>query len=127
MTPLRDRLYYSAGGAVYATKEAAYNIFILLYYTQVLGLNGALTGTVIACGLAWDAISDPLVGTWSDRLKTRFGRRFPLLVASILPLGIGYLGLFTPPASILDDTFLLAGWLLFWSLWVRTFITSYAI
>ena len=35
----RVRVFYGLGGGVYAVKEAAYSIFILLFYTQVLGLR----------------------------------------------------------------------------------------
>jgi GPH family glycoside/pentoside/hexuronide:cation symporter len=121
------RLGYGAGGAVYAIKEAAYTMFILLFYTQVLGLSGALTGLAIALGLVWDAVSDPLVGALSDRLRHSRGRRHPFLALSILPMGIGYIGLFWPPAAIIDSQWLLGGWLLFWSLWVRTFVTTFSI
>ena len=127
MIDRRTRLLYGAGGAVYAVKEAAYLMFVLLFYTQVLGLDGTITGIVIAASLVWDAVSDPLVGALSDRFHSRFGRRHPFMVASILPLGIGFLGLFAPPTSVVDDKWLLAGWLLFWSLWVRTFITTFSI
>jgi Na+/melibiose symporter-like transporter len=41
------RLSYGAGGAVYAIKEAAYTMFVLLFYTQVLGLNGTAAAVVI--------------------------------------------------------------------------------
>ncbi|HBM82784.1 MAG TPA: sugar transporter, partial [Halieaceae bacterium] len=54
MTPLRTRVSYGAGGAVSAVKEAAYTMFILLFYTQVLGLSGTVTGLIIAVSLVWD-------------------------------------------------------------------------
>ncbi|MEO0437866.1 MAG: MFS transporter [Pseudomonadota bacterium] len=127
MNSLSNRLFYSAGGAVYAIKEAAYNFFILLYYTQVLGLSGSLTGSIIASSLIWDAISDPLIGTWSDRVRSRFGRRFPFLVLSVIPMGVGFIGLFSPPGAVVANSFALGSWLLFWSLWVRTSITAWAI
>ncbi len=127
MLTIRSRAAYGAGGAVYAVKEAAYTMFVLLFYTQVLGLNGTLTGIVISLSLVWDAISDPLAGTLSDRLRSRFGRRHPFMALSILPMGLGFVGLFTPPAAVIDSTPMLAGWLLFWSLWVRTFITTFTI
>lgn len=41
---LTNRLSYGLGGAVYAIKEAAYIMFVLLFYTQVLGLSGTATG-----------------------------------------------------------------------------------
>ncbi|HBO12228.1 MAG TPA: sugar transporter, partial [Halieaceae bacterium] len=93
MLTIRTRAAYGAGGAVYAVKEAAYTMFVLLFYTQVLGLNGSLTGAVIAISLVWDALSDPLTGVLSDRLRSRHGRRHPFMVASILPIGLGFLGL----------------------------------
>jgi GPH family glycoside/pentoside/hexuronide:cation symporter len=127
MSPLATRLAYGAGGAVYAVKEAAYTMFVLLFYTQVLGLNGTITGSVIALSLLWDAVSDPLVGVLSDRLKHRRGRRHPFLAASILPLGLGFIGLFAPPPAVAESTLLLAAWLLFWSLWVRTFVTTFSV
>jgi GPH family glycoside/pentoside/hexuronide:cation symporter len=127
MLKMRTRISYGLGGGVYAIKEAAYAIFILIFYTQVLGLSGLLTGLVIAISLAWDAISDPLVGSWSDRLRSRYGRRHPFMVYSTLPLAIGFTGLFSPPSWVIQSNTLLAFWLLFWSLWVRTFVTTFSI
>jgi GPH family glycoside/pentoside/hexuronide:cation symporter len=127
MLPLRVRLSYGIGGAVYAVKEAAYTVFILLFYTQVLGLSGAVTGTVVALSLVWDAVSDPLVGMWSDRLRSRYGRRHPFMVYSTLPLALGFIGLFSPPSAVIGSSLWLACWLLFWSLWVRTFTTLFSI
>jgi len=127
MIARKTRLLYGAGGGVYAVKEAAYMMFVLLFYTQVLGLSGSVTGVIIAISLIWDAISDPLVGVLSDRHRSRFGRRHPFMVASVLPLGLGFVGLFSPPDAAIDSQWLLGGWLLFWSLWVRTFITTFSI
>jgi GPH family glycoside/pentoside/hexuronide:cation symporter len=127
MIKASTRISYGAGGGVYAVKEAAYTVFILLYYTQVLGLSGTITGVVIAISLLWDGISDPLIGSWSDRVRSRYGRRHPFMVYSTVPLAIGFIGLFSPPGQFMESPLLLAGWLLFWSLWVRTFVTAFSI
>jgi GPH family glycoside/pentoside/hexuronide:cation symporter len=124
---LRTRVLYGTGGAVYAVKEAAYSMFVLLYYTQVLGLSGTVTGVVLSAALMVDGITDPLVGSWSDRLKSRYGRRYPFIALSVLPLGLGFIGLFTPPESVMESPSWLAAWLLFWTLWVRTFLTTFSI
>ena len=76
----RARLLYSSGVVNYALKDAAFGAFILFYYKQVLGLSGTLTGIAIAISIIWDAVSDPLVGAWSDNLRTRWGRRHPLML-----------------------------------------------
>ena len=50
-------------------------VFVLFYYEQMLGLSGTLTGLAIAISILWDGIGDPLIGMWSDRLRSRIGRR----------------------------------------------------
>jgi GPH family glycoside/pentoside/hexuronide:cation symporter len=127
LTSFKTRVLYGAGGAVYAVKESAYTMFILLFYTQVLGLSGVTTGIIIGLSLLWDGISDPLVGVLSDRLVSRFGRRHPFMLLSTIPMGLGFIGLFSPPASVVENHTQLALWLLFWSVWVRTFVTGFSI
>mgnify|MGYP001175800890 CR=1 FL=1 len=123
----RTRFFYGAGGAAYAAKEAAYISFILLFYTQVLTLNATITGIVLAIGVLWDAITDPLVGAYSDRVKSRLGRRHLPMTIAIIPIGIGFLGLFSPPTVVSSSSYLLPCWLLFWTLWVRSFVTLFSI
>ncbi|WP_187759728.1 MFS transporter [Thiospirochaeta perfilievii] len=54
--------------------------FIFLFYlTDELGLSGALAGTAMMIGKIWDAISDPIVSSLSDRCKSKFGRRRPFI------------------------------------------------
>jgi len=118
---------YGIGGTPHAIKEAAYSMFVLLFYTQVLGLGGIEAGIVLFLALLWDAVSDPMMGAWSDRFKSRWGRRHPFMVAGALPLGLGYLALFNPPAWALADGTFLATWLLVCSLWIRTAITVFGL
>ena len=124
---LSDQLSYGFGGAVYAVKEAAYIMFVLLFYTQVLGLSGTATGIVLSLSLVWDAVSDPIVGSWSDRYKSRWGRRHPFMIYSTIPLSLGFVALFAPPDPVLDSQLWLAGWLLACSLWIRTALTFFSI
>lgn len=69
-------LSYGIGGTPYAIKEAAHTMFVLLFYTQVLGLGGTTAGFVLFPGLIWDAVSDPIMGAWRCR---RHFRRWALL------------------------------------------------
>ncbi len=124
---LTNRLSYGLGGAVYAVKEGAYIMFVLLFYTQVLGLSGTATGLVLTISLLWDAVSDPMVGSWSDRFKSRWGRRHPFMIYSTIPLALGFVALFAPPETVLSSQLALAGWLLICSIWIRTALTFFAI
>ena len=82
---------YGIGTMTYSIKDAAFAIFVLLFYKQVLGLSGSLTGLAIFISVMWDAVSDPMIGAWSDRLKSRWGRRHPMMVAGTLPLALSFI------------------------------------
>ena len=127
MVSFKSRVGYGIGGAVFSIKEAAYSAFVLLFYTQVLGLSGTLTGIALFIAILVDCVSDPIIGAWSDRLQSRWGRRHPFMLAGILPMGLGFIGLFTVPERIVDNPWLLSAWLLFWSVWIRTTLSMFSI
>lgn len=122
-----DKLSYGLGSVPYALKEAAFGTFVLFFYTQVLGLSGSLTGLAIFISVLWDAISDPVVGSWSDRLKTRWGRRHPLMLIAALPLSLAFVMLFSPAEAVLNTQWPLFCWLLISVLLMRTFLTVFYI
>lgn len=51
----------------------------------VLGIL-TLIGLITAVGRIFDAITDPLVGNWSDSCKHKLGRRIPFMRWSAIPL-----------------------------------------
>jgi len=90
------RWAYGAGGGGYGVLYNAH-YFVLIYYSQVLGLDPGLAGLAVGIGLVFDAITDPLIGYLSDSTRSRWGRRHPWLYASILPLGASFYFLWHPP------------------------------
>ena len=102
------RWTYGSGGAAYGVFYNSH-YFVLAYYSQVLGLNPALAGFAITLGLVLDAITDPLIGYLSDNTKSRWGRRHPWLVASVLPFAASFYFLWHPPAAVGTETGLLTG------------------
>jgi GPH family glycoside/pentoside/hexuronide:cation symporter len=87
------------------------------YYTQVLGLSGVLTGIAVGLSLCVDAILDPLVGSLSDNIRSRFGRRLPLMLLSIPLVALGFGLIFSPPGGLSEA--MLFAWLLGASLIAR--------
>ena len=73
------------------------NTFLLLFYNQVMGLSPALVGLALSAGLIVNAVFDPVVGCWSDRTRTRLGRRHPFMFAAIVPVALCYVALYHPP------------------------------
>ena len=90
---------HSAGSGVVGIKNVIFGTWVLLYYNPVLGLQPYLASIAIGVSLLFDAVSDPLVGVWSDRIRSRLGRRHPFIYASIIPLAVCIWLLFTPPNS----------------------------
>jgi len=97
------RLAFASAGFSYGIIRNGINWFLLLYYSQVLGLSASLAGTALAIALGVDAISDPLVGRWSDRFHSRLGRRHPFLYFSIIPIGLLYFLVWAPPLELLSQ------------------------
>ncbi|MDG0978110.1 MAG: MFS transporter [Halieaceae bacterium] len=124
-TSAKEKWTYAIGNVPLSVKEAAFSNFVVFFYTQVNGLNGTLAGLAMFAALLWDAISDPLVGSYSDTFQSRWGRRHPLMAAGILPSAFLLLALFDPPSHLGDVGMFL--WLLAISVLLRTALTIYAI
>lgn len=97
-------------------------VMYMNFATDVLGVAPGIIGTIFFLSKIWDAISDPLVGSWSDRTRSRFGRRRPWMLASALPLAVVSLLMWSPPAS-LSETELLA-WIV---VSIFAFYTTYTV
>ena len=77
--------------------ENLIGMFLLKFTTDVLLLAPGLVALFFGVARIWDAVSDPFVGYWSDRTRTRFGRRRPWILASSLPLALAFAALWAPP------------------------------
>ena len=94
------RFTYALGAIAFGVKESGLQLFLLLFYGQVLGLPEAWVATGIMLALGIDALIDPWVGQFSDELSSRWGRRHPLLYAAALPAGLAYACLWNPPLGL---------------------------
>ena len=88
---------YGFGSVAYGVNNVGFDYFLLLFYSQVIGLDARLVGVAIIVALVFDAISDPIVGYWSDNLRSRWGRRHPFMLAAAVPAALSYFLLWNPP------------------------------
>ena len=109
--PVTTKIFQGFGGIVNSHKDFAFNTFLLLYYSQILGLSASLVALVIALALIIDAISDPIVGSVSVNFKSEWGRRHPFMFGAAVPFGLTMYFLFAPPESLGDGALL--AWLAF--------------
>jgi len=97
--------------------------FVFFYYTAVLGLSGSLVGAALFLGLCADAVVDPFFGSWSDNIRSRFGRRVPLMAfgGPLMAVSVGML--FAPPPGLPELA--LFAWLAGWAMVVRAGVSMF--
>ncbi|MDB5450473.1 MAG: hypothetical protein JWQ52_1601 [Phenylobacterium sp.] len=80
------KLSYGLGSISYGVSLAVLSASVLqLYFNQVIGIPGVWVGAAIMLSLCVDAVVDPLIGRWSDNLRSGWGRRHPFMYGSALP------------------------------------------
>jgi sugar (glycoside-pentoside-hexuronide) transporter len=72
-------------------------IYLLKFYTEIVGLVPSLAGIALAISVLWDGISDPLMGNLSDKTHSKWGRRRPYILFGGILLSLAILLLFSPP------------------------------
>lgn len=82
------KLAYGAGDLGPAIAANLQAFFLLYFFTNVAGLQAGLAGSILAVGKISDAINDPIIGIWSDRTRTRWGRRIPWMLFGTIPFAI---------------------------------------
>lgn len=120
---LATKISYGFGAIAYGVKDNGFGFFLLIFYSQVLGVDARLIGLAMTIALFLDALSDPIVGYWSDNFRSKWGRRHPFMYASALPVAASFFLLWNPPEGWSDMA-------LFWyvlviSVLIRTCITFY--
>ena len=94
------KLGFGVGSIAETAIYIAFNTWNFLFYNQVLGLSGTLAGMAVTISLVLDGILEPVVGSLSDRWRSRLGRRHPFLYAAPIPLAISFYLLYAPPAGL---------------------------
>ena len=75
-------------------------IFVPNYYTSEMGISLILLGNMLLLARVMDVFTDPLVGYWSDRTRSRWGRRRPWIVVGMPILTLSFYFLFLPSGKV---------------------------
>lgn len=73
------------------------NTYLLIFYTDVVGIPAASAGFMFLVTKFFDAFTDYLVGTLIDKTNTKMGRNRPWMLAGAPILAVGMVLLFTTP------------------------------
>ena len=91
---------YAAGDAANNLAFSMSSMFLLLYYTDVVGISAAAAGTLFLVVRAWDAFADIFAGRVVDRTMTRWGKFRPFFLFGSLPLLLLSVATFTVPGGL---------------------------
>ena len=75
-----------------------YNVFFSFFsffLTTIAGIQPAVAGVISMAAVLWDAVTDPIIGLWSDRTKNPRGRRRPFIMTGSVLLCASVTLLFT--------------------------------
>jgi len=120
---IRTKLFYGVGASAESAIGIAFNSFNFLFYNNVLGLPGTLAGLAVTIAVVFDAVSDPVIGSISDRWRSKLGRRHPFLFVAPVPLGLCFFAIYAPP-DFLSHTALFV-WFTFFTISLRIALTFY--
>jgi Na+/melibiose symporter-like transporter len=98
--PFKTKLAFGVGSGAESIALFTVGSYAMLYYNQVLGLPAHLAGLAISVSLFLDGVSDPLVGSISDRTRSRFGRRHAYMFAAPFPIAMSLVAVFNPPEGL---------------------------
>ena len=97
MLKVKEKIAYGLGDTASNIIFQTVMMFLLIFYTDVVGLSPAAVGTLFLVVRVFDAITDPLMGSLADRTRTRWGQFRPYLLWLAIPFGLISVLAFTTP------------------------------
>jgi GPH family glycoside/pentoside/hexuronide:cation symporter len=80
--------------------------WLLTFYTIEAGLSLIEFGILFMIYGIWNAVNDPLIGFYMDKLKPKKGRRVPWIIYGTIPMTLGFIGLWWVPFETKNLVFL---------------------
>ena len=117
---LKTRLGYGIGDIAICLYWSGVGLYLLYFYTDVVGISPSLAGLIYGIGMLWDAVTDPFMGYIAERTRTKWGVYRPYLLFGNVPLALSFVLLFWVPPF---EGAMLFSFLLFTNLLHRTCFT----
>jgi GPH family glycoside/pentoside/hexuronide:cation symporter len=93
----KEKAGYALGDAASNFFFQFFGLFLMFYYTDIVGISAGAVGTMMLVTRMFDAITDPLMGALSDRTRTRWGRFRPWLLWVAIPYAVTGVAMFLCP------------------------------
>ena len=93
----KEKFGYGLGDAAANIGWRGVGTFLIIFYTDVVGLSPAIVGALLLISRFSDGISDIIMGVIGDRTESKYGKFRPWILWTAIPLGISLALLFTSP------------------------------
>lgn len=97
--PLKGKLGFAAGGGINAIGNFLHLSLLMIFLTDVVGINAAAVGVMMLIARIWDAINDPMCGLLIDRSHGRNGKTRPWITAGGACMAVFCVLMFYSPNS----------------------------
>ncbi|MDP4239038.1 MAG: MFS transporter [Bacteroidota bacterium] len=95
---LGEKIAYGLGDAASCMFWKLFTMYLLFFYTDIIGLPAAAIGTMLLVTCLWNTFLDPFIGVICDRTNSRWGKFRPYILWMTIPFGICAVLTFTSPA-----------------------------
>lgn len=85
-----------AGNVVYSFLSS----FIMIYLTNIVGLNAGIVGTLIAVSKLFDGVTDIFFGAMIDKTKSRLGKARPWMLYAYIGCAVTLIANFAIPTNM---------------------------
>jgi glycoside/pentoside/hexuronide:cation symporter, GPH family len=94
---IREKIGYSLGDCAANFVFQTQIMFLMGFYTDVLGISALAAGNIFLFSRLWDAFNDPLMGAMADRTNTRWGKFRPWVLFTSVPFALLFVLAYTAP------------------------------
>ena len=96
----REKICYALGDASANIAWRGICTFLLIFYTDVVGLAPAVVGLLMLSVRSSDGVTDVLMGIVGDRTKSKYGKFRPWILWTAIPLAVILSLTFTCPSGL---------------------------
>ena len=93
----REKLGYAAGDTASVFFFKVFSSFLMFFYTDIIGIEAAVIGTMLWVTRIFDAVNDPVMGIICDRTKSPHGKFRPWLRWMVIPYAASGIAIFLVP------------------------------
>lgn len=104
----KDKLGYALGDMGGILSFSLVSSYLTMFYTDILGISAASITILMLVARIWDAVNDPMWGSFIDSRKpTKHGRFRPYILCASFPLAVGAFLMFYKIPGLSNNQYLI--------------------